>query len=435
MTHARNRSLPPWWRTRAAALAGTTIALLLLSILLVGASVRDHHQLFVLDEATYADYVLKAADGQLWMPRGDEYGQAALRAAECRGVGPGIEETTGPVGDCSVRMRTGQDLNGGISTAAIHPPTYFVVTALGARAIRATGVTEDVVTAGRLFGAAWMAVGLLALVLLAKELSASVPATVLLVLLVATSERLLEEWQYLTPDASNVLVGSTVTLITVRWLRGRAPTWSLAAVAAASIWFKSPNLLVVGSAAIAVLSSHRLRPWRDRLIGAGALGLGAVASSGIIGVITAVRAERGFDSPQDRAQHVASLTVDHLLRNLDAFLSPLVRDGAEQELGHLLIILVLGLLVAAAFVVPGDDVRQPVATGHLLATIVGPALLVLLVFVAQHQYADIQERYGYSLVPGITAVAASFWTTPLRLAAAAALVVPTSIVALVGILG
>lgn len=411
-------------RARLARSMATFVAVAVFSSIVVAVGVSRHYQLFVLDESTYADYLIKVQEGEWWMPRGDIYDQETLRVIECRGVGDGTVEVRNPVGDCSEKVRP----EPGASTAAIHPPTYFVVTHLMARVVLATGVTEDVVTAGRLAGAGWMTAGLLLLIVLARELGAGRIAVALLTVTIGLTQELTEQWHYLTPDAANMLVGSAVVLVGVRWLRGRVPLWAVGAVGVLAIFLKSPNILVVGATGLTILlATEAGRSLRDRIVGAATLGGATVGAAAVIAVIMSLRAESGYDSPQDLAYHVPSLTLDHFLANFGAFVTPLARDGRELGLAELFFTLVIGLVVAAAFTLPRSDVRQPLASSLLFISAVGPSVIVLLVFVAQSQYTVIWGRYGFSLLPGILAIAATFWTPARRLTLVASLAVPYAV--------
>ena len=412
-------SRPARWRPAAAALA-VVLAVLALSGAVVGTAVAHHRPIFILDEWTYVDYLYKVDHGHLWMPRGDVVGQDAVRAVACRGTQPNFYPTHPPCG--LAHYDTRHYLNDGISTAAIHPPTYFLLTDLGARAVMAVGGTHDLVTAGRLVGAAWMAAGLLMLILLAREFGAGRLATGIAVLAVAVTGKFVEEWQYLTPDAANLLVGGVVMLSVVRWLRGRWPWWSLPLAGAFAIALKSPNLLVVGAGMVAILFAVTARPLRQRLAGAAGLGAGAAAVAALIGGVQAAIARTGFVSPQDRTEHADRLHGQWFLDNLDTFVRPFGRPGHAYALAHLLGFLVLGLVVASVFTLASADLRQPVGVGVLSGVVLGPAVLIVLVFGAQHEYAPIEERYGYSLMPAVFALAASHWRGRLRLAAVGALV-------------
>jgi hypothetical protein len=107
-----------------------------------------------------------------------------------------------------------------------------------------------------------------------------------------------------------------------------------------------------------------------------------------------------------------------------SFFGPLARDGRALQLSQLVLLLLVSFSVAAAFAPPGADVRKPIAAGLLVLLVVGPGVLIVLVFVGQHQYFPIENRYGYSLLPGAFAIAGSYWNSWMRLAAVSLLFAP-----------
>src|SRR5688572_1481086 len=155
-------------------LAGLFLPLLFVCAPLVALSVDRNPALFVLDEFAYADYLYKIDDGHLVVRHGDVSGERGLRALACRGYTPSTWNDRPPCDAAAFDPAVFP--NAGINSADIHPPTYFLITYAGARAVMALGVTDDLIDAGRLFGAVWMAAGLLALWCLVRALGAGARA-------------------------------------------------------------------------------------------------------------------------------------------------------------------------------------------------------------------------------------------------------------------
>src|SRR5215210_4643318 len=149
-------------------LGGLFLLLLVACAPLVALSVDRNPALFVLDEFAYADYLYKIDDGHLVVRHGELSGERGLRALACRGYTPSTWNDRPPCDAAGFDPAVFP--NAGINSADIHPPTYFLITYAGARALMALGVTDDLIDAGRLFGAVWMAAGLLALWCLARAL-------------------------------------------------------------------------------------------------------------------------------------------------------------------------------------------------------------------------------------------------------------------------
>ena len=407
------------WRglpLRATALV--VLSVCLLSIAVVTSAVRANPGVWVIDETTYIDYLHKVHDGQLYMPLGDEFGQEAMRDISCRGlVQPGGAVWDGRPACGLERYEASTFLNGGISSGAIHPPTYFVLTDLGARAVLLTGVTDDLITAGRLAGAGWMAAGLLALLLLMRELRVPPAAQAIGVVVLAMSPSSVETWQYLTPDAANILVGSLVVLAAVRWSRGRCPTWALALAGFGAMAVKSPNLMVVCAAAmIVLLLPSRAVGWPRRVVGVLAVGGTAVATTALLSVVGRLTARPGGGrSPMDDIFGVSAFDPMWLVGNLGAFLGPLNRPtGVGFTVSVVVALALFGLLFAAAMspaTAAEDRDRVLLSRALVFVLLAGPAVVVLLVYVSSSNYVPVQSRYGYSLLPGVVATAAMTWRT------------------------
>jgi hypothetical protein len=408
--------------------AAIVVAVFTLSVVVVATSVSRHEPLFVYDEVTYADYLIKIDHGTLWMPQGDEYAQETMRVTSCRGVALPDENAAPliPAAGCDQRFRPPAEfVTGDVSNGGGHPPTYFLITYVGARTLLATGLADDLVTAGRLFGAVWMAAGLLGLIVLARSFGAPALVVLLLVLLVAFSPRFIEEWQYLTPDAANLVVGSGVMLLALRWLRGDRGRWCLPLAGVLGVVVKAPNILVVGACCLAILvADNSFRPRKERIRGVVTLAGSSLAAMVVLAAVMALRSDNGGPSVLEEAQRVSSLRWWHFTGNLTAFLGPLSRDPGAVQLSYLVVLLFGAFLVLASFAEVGTDIRKPFSAGLLVFLVVGPGLLILLVFVVNHQYFPIENRYGYSLVPGSLAIGGTYWDSRLRLGLVSLVLVP-----------
>lgn len=384
-------------------------------------AMAQNRPVFILDEWSYADYLHKIDDGLVWMPPGEMAGQEVIADVACRGTEPEFFPQAPPCGQTSYDPAA--FLNSGVNSASIHPPTYFLVTWAGAKTILATGVTDDLITAGRLVGIIWMAAGLLGLLLLLRELRVHPVAQALAVLLVATTPRFVEQWQYLTPDAANMLLGSVVLLAALRWLRGASRWWLLPVAGAFATAVKAPNVLVVCLAALVlVLSPSALYGVRKRVLGAAMLLGGALATGLAVLVVRALLAPADLPpSDLDLAQRADAFSPLWLADNVAAFLSPFGRPGtAVYGLSVVAVIVVVGLAAAAAVYLPSSDRRQRLAVATAVMLVLGPLLLVVLTYATSHQYFPMRERYGYTLFPAVVALAAGALRTRGQLAAAAA---------------
>lgn len=403
------------------------LVILVPCVLIVGVREHQFQPLFILDEFPYADYLHKVHDGDPFVQRGEVSGQETLRELACRGYTPDIwpVDQRPPCGDRTYDARVFP--NQGVNSADIHPPSYFVLTDLGARAIMATGFTDNLIRAGRLFGSVWMAAGLTAIWFLARRLGSTGPAAYVAVAIVAGSTSLLWQWQYLTPDAANLLVGASVALIVLRWERTGSGLGFLAAAGAGAMSFKAPNVLVIATMGLYLLvraflarrASHDSsigaplqRTVRQYLTAAGALLAGGALFSA---AWMALRIATKLPGRQDIEQQYAvdSLKLSFFTDNLARFLAPLDHPTIKTyQLSTIVSYLLIGSLIAAIAVASARNDRTPtpvMAGVSAFVAVFGPLLLVGIIFVGSGTYFPIELRYGTSIVPLQVAVAASLW--------------------------
>ena len=415
-------------RGRAALrLAGLFLVLLVLCAPVVALQADRNPALFVLDEFAYADYLYKIDAGHVVVRHGELSGQPALRALACRGYTPAIWNDRPPCDAAAFDPSVYP--NAGINSADIHPPTYFLVTYAGARALVSLGVADDLVDGGRLFGAVWMAAGLLALWCLLRSFGVDRWAAACGVALVAAGPMLLQQWYFLTPDAANVLVGSLVFLAVLRWERAGAGRGWLAAAGVLAMAFKAPNLVVVVAGALYLLArawlrrreesevvelrspgDTELRSPREYVSAAVALGGGAAVTSVVWLVTRAVLAGPGT-SPMERDEQVGMLRPGQVIENIGRFVN--IWDREPSTLYPLAVItsyLLVGSLLVALVAVSNRDRRWALALVTGVVLVAGPLLLVALNFVVRGTYTIVEPRYGSTLVPIQCAIAATFWS-------------------------
>lgn len=416
---------------------GLFLLLLALCAPLVALHESKSKPLFVLDEFAYADYLQKVHDGQLFVRRGEVTGQRTLRELACRGYNPDAIWPVRPPCDAP-SYDPAEFPNSGVDSADVHPPTYFVITDLGARAIMALGITDNLVRAGRLFGAVWMAAGLLALWYLMRAFGANRWAAALGLGLVTASPALRWAWYYLTPDAANILVGSLVVLAVLRWERADNGLVALAGAGALAMGFKAPNLVVVVAvatylavrAALArraspadVAAGGYLAPRRYLLAAASVLGGASVVVVAWL-VARMALAARAETSPAAQDFGLSDLGVGQVTENLGRFISTWDESTAlSYPLALIASYVLVGSILAAVVAFSHHDPRHALASVAGAMLVVGPLLIVVSAVVTTGTYFVVEARYGASLVPLECAVAACLWRGRAALVAVGALVV------------
>ena len=422
---------PRPWPVRVLGLFGL---LLLVCIPVVTLHADRNRAFFVLDEFAYADYLHKIDDGQLIVRHGDVSEQVTLRELACRGYSPSIFNDRPPCDSATFAPEAFP--NAGINSADIHPPTYFLVTYAGARVLRAVGVTDDLVHAGRLFGAVWMAAGLTALWCLLRALGAGPGAAACGLALVAAGPMLLQQWHYLTPDAANVLVGSLVMIAVLAWERtARGRAW-LVAAGLLAMAIKAPNIVVVltgagylGLRALLPSTDENERTPRQYVEAAVALLAGAAVAS-VVWLVARAALARSVLTPMERDERVEILRPSQILENVARFITPWDREPSSlYPLAVITSYLLVGSLLVALVALSRHDRRYALAlaTGALL--LAGPLLLVAVNFVVRGSYTIIEPRYGTTLVPIQCAIAATFWSKrALAVVGVLAVVAPVAVV-------
>ena len=422
---------PGWlWRT------GVFVLLLAVCVPVVALYIQRNRPLFIVDEFAYADYLYKVHSGQPFVRRGEVHEQETLRALACRGYEPEIWPVR-PACD-SPTFDPAEFPNAGINLADIHPPTYFVITDLGSRVILALGVTDDLIQAGRLFGAAWLAAGLLALWCLMRYIGVNRWATALCLGLVTASPSLRWQWHYLTPDAANLLVGSLVVLAALRWERTGRGLVLLAGAGALALGFKAPNLIVVVAAAAylavrAVIARQQTgvaedgrdrRTPREYVKASASLLVGGGVVAAIWLAVRAAIAVPGVTAAFEATIKVDGLRASYFFENVGRFITVWDVAGSKSyPLALIVSYVLIGSLLAAVASLSPTQPRHTLAlvTGGLV--MVGPLLLVVVTYITSGTYFMVEPRYGASLVPVQAMIAASFWRTRAALIAVGGLVV------------
>jgi hypothetical protein len=325
------------------------------------------------------------------------------------------------------------------------------------------GITDNLVDAARMVGAAWMAWALVVIYLLARELGARRSSSVLAMVVAGANPLLLNYWFHVTPDAGSVLLGGLVVLAAVRWDRGRIGLHWLVLASVAAVAVKSVNVLavmLVGAYFLVRLTVRLVNARRGSAVtveappatqpepaatselevgasqnpdetsppvprpadGAAPTGVrhevvGLVASLGtalvaMVGwlLLRAAISPPGVVTRYDirNATH-AWFRFTWVKNNLFAFLK--WQDLGQPRVPQLFVVASAALVVGAVVVVvtrPWSSHVWAVAVATLVATFIGPLTIVMITVVTQRAYVASVQRYGLSIVAvslALTAVA------------------------------
>jgi hypothetical protein len=409
-----SRALPAHWRRAT----GILVVLLGVSVLLVFSYVRIQNPLSPFDEWVYSDYLDKVT--RWGIPQtGEQIDQYAFELSSCRGI-----HVWGPMGSsCGGPYRPEEYPFAGVTSADIHPPTYFVVTAAAARAIMATGVTDDLLTAGRLVGAIWLAAGLLVFVLLAREVGAPTEAAIGMALVLAALPVTRYSNTYLTPDAANTVAGAGVVLLTLVWQKGRvAGMWLIVAGVAATA-IKAQNLLAVFAAAGYLLLSSVITEHRDErgLRRSISMAGGLVAAAALpIASWLALQAATAYGPPPEMPGQVP-FSIGLIIQSSQAFIQnlilPILPDVDPTPmplLGPYLSWLILGSGLGSIFYLSVRDRRAQLAMSTAVLMLIGGPMILISTYLVADVSTPTPPRYGASLLPALAAVGAAAFTGPRR---------------------
>lgn len=393
------------------------VGLMLLTTPLVARYAYGHPSLSRADEYVYIDSVDKAMHGEITR-QGASVDEYAMDLLACEGI-----ELYGPMGDrCGGPYDTSTfPYRGGITSADIHSPVYYFTTAALTKVVQVVTPVDDLLVAARMTGAIWLALGLAALIALARELGAPRTASAAVALLVLAAPSVRWTNAYVTPDALNLLAGSLIAIAAVRYVRGRWSPWILVGLSALAAAVKAQNSIAAALAALFLLvyaiTVADGRSWR-RTGRFAAVGVGAVVASLVVQMTyNALRAAWAIAPapPMDTSEPLnlgtTFLQVKSFMHQVvlgpDAGFGPAlenVRPGTLPTLTAWL--LAAGLIAAAVFAPTLDTIQSRFAQATALAFVTaGPAFYVLI-FVMTGRTFGMPDRYGQVMLPAMAAAAA-----------------------------
>lgn len=392
-----------WLDARRRLAWGLTTALLaLVALIVVVPAATGPGGVSPVDELWYTDALAKADHGEL-SNTGDKVGPYARQVMVCRGVigvrPPSSAACGAPQPDASLPLN-------GFTSADIHPPTYFFLTAAAAKVVRAVGLTDDLLISGRLVGALWLTLGMLAMVALGRAWGAAWVMPVLTAIAVGASPLLVSVSGYLSPDALGLLVGAGVLLAVTSWLRGRLPLAVLLLAALVPAFVKVPFVLapLFGAVLLLVAALAGASTWRRAVVGAavlvGGAGAGAVLWQQLRGLL-AVGVPIGHPDAEP------PVAVSSFAKYLGYYLDTIpVSSGAPIPVSTLLSVAVQPLswlLIAAALggilLRRRRDPLLPVCWAGVGGMALGSIVLSLIVLLASGGFLIGTPRYGLALLP------------------------------------
>ncbi len=417
--------------------APAMLVLAVLIILLNGVTVFRVSSVSRIDERYYIDDLIKASDFSV-NQSGDRLAPETLVELCERG---GQAPLRFP--PCTEHPNAKGFAVGGVNWLE-SVPTYFFLTGVPARALRALPIDlsprDSLVTWARLLGTAWLLLGCYFTLRIGDLLGVRRRNVVLGLLLAVATPALLHASTIVNPDATAFAAGSGVLLAVLAWERRHCGLWVplLAAFAAAAV--KLPNTVGI----MVALAYVAIRAVRTRL-GKDDDDLRSIVDYAkvLIGVaLGAVVAIKGLDAVWDQVRHhmigkpdtdvssapgvvalanhykVDSISGDDVIGATTIFsIFPPVNDIAppEARLGGLYNTFAQAagyLMIAALVVIPlaarrfTDRVAQ-LGGATLAAMLITPSLFVVYWYVFLGTNDLVVPRYGLSAMPAVVIVLAA----------------------------
>ncbi|MGV8968107.1 MAG: hypothetical protein ACOH2F_17740 [Cellulomonas sp.] len=370
------------------------------------------------DEYVYIDAVDKAARGDITR-RGALIDEYALVLLSCRGVS-GYPAGAPCGGDYT---REGVPWENGHTSADIHPPTYFFLTAWIAKVILKLTPINELLTAARLTGALWLSLGLIGTAALARSLGATRLATAAVVLLTLAAPSMRWVSTYVTPDALNLLIGSSVALAAVQYLKRRWSPWILVIFCLLAGTIKAQNLMAAGLVGLlfglhAGIEAYQRGSWRP-LARVGWAVLALVATAIPQAVWFVIRAQtavgpapgQGLASPPLGLRSIAydsTVFMTGVVNGPDATYPGAWIYGNPMSLHgqYVTWLFVAGMISLALFARRTMPLQGSFGRAALLAFLLGGPGLRVALYLSTGANFGLPERYGLVLLPAMVAATA-----------------------------
>ena len=324
---------------------------------------------------------------------------------------------------------------GGYNTADIHPPTYYVLVRLALAVGEAVSDGEPV-TIMRMTGGIFLAIGACLTFLLSRRLGAGLAAAFGMTAVLISGPLVLTMSSIVNVDAIVIPASAGFALLALRTWGRRAVWWLLPLAAAAVMLIKLTNLtalMVVGLFLILWQASvrlpgdlptrgaERIRTWWATM-GAGvrrAIAVvalvcvaGAVATLGWYAIRDARALIPGSALPIAQLFHVDRLLPGNVLGVTFTFASPqafapawLTVDPRWYDAIRIAGLMITVLLTVVAWF--RDRMVWAALTASLVVLVGAPAVYVLLNYYSTRQFFDPGARYGFAMLPFLTASVAA----------------------------
>ncbi|MGB6059967.1 MAG: hypothetical protein WBF71_17050 [Microthrixaceae bacterium] len=405
----KDRPLDKWGNGRRLdVVIGLLLAAMAATFVLM--SVANGPRLSLYDESTHIDYAYRAS--QFELPRtGQELSRYTLDQWSCRG------RADAQLPPCGAETPAAEYPAQGTQYNAFHPPVYYFVTGVPARAL-ATVTGVDFTTAARSIGAVWLWAAMFGLYLTLRFWRLRVRYSLAAAFILPLIPGVLHASSTVTNDAPAALCGVAALFILGRVVLHRNTGYILPAVlagAAAStkIMNSLAPLIVAAVFGLVALVLWKRSGWKSSLPVirvAGAMVLAIVVVYGGWGAVQSSRTPPGYSSPIEgiSSRDIAGLPFDEWSQAAmsgtslvnDFYLDPAVSSRYIGAWGAVLNLLLAVAPFTALVLYRRGTPRWLVGGTTLLGMFSFPMIVQLEVLKSNYSYFPIvTPRYGMTLIP------------------------------------
>lgn len=363
-----------------------------------------------IDEWVFVDYTSKVFE-QGYVREGERVGNYTVDLMACHGVLPGSTFGTCGADDSNYEALPYT----GLTAAAAYTPIYFFATRILGLPFQLLGA--DPLTAWRLTGGIWLALGIAVFVSLLRAWGVSNRRIFPLALLIIASPFVWWAHTFVSTDAPAILVGASILLLATKMRQSDVNPWWFLPIAVIAVALKVTNLVSVGLAVLYLLvtfvfdfvkgrenlQSVKVKPgqvWKTPVIAI----FGAIVAVGVQVIwakfiaATAVSAER-----VDQGISI-QLTPKELALQVVNFIPSVLSYSAFSGHGKDFIWVPLSWIpiagvIGSFFLIKKWNEKSYLVVAILVSGLAMAPLLAIAVQIAQGAYFQLSPRYGASLIP------------------------------------
>ncbi|WP_062464815.1 ArnT family glycosyltransferase [Demequina soli] len=368
-----------------------------------------------IDEPTHADYAWRVAHFQI------PYAGSVI-APEIRDTWACVGQEGYDLPACGSDAEAWQFPYEGQQYNFFYPPVFYALVGFPARALAAVVPGVDFLTAARLMGVLWLALGMQMMFAALRRWRVDPAAAIVAPLLLPAFPRVLHAVTTVNPDASSIVIGASAIWLAARMFVDDDVDWRLASLLAGLAGMAKTIAAVPFIALGALLAFRMLRDWRRKQPRIKDLWI-VVGMAGAIlvpyGLWQAWQGGRGDPSWQNplvglNTRDVTGLPGSEWLEtafsglNLasDFYLQEPLNVALMLAWTRLLNVLVIGAIFAVIVACAKDPARRTLGWMVLAGTILYPTIVQVQAYfntVVPQYFPNVTGRYGLALIPGAVA--------------------------------